>query len=138
MDSKRYDSSKSNPEIDFDKFVQSHKLTVDEFLQLLKKTKASLGDAHSIELQISDLAESFKVYVSDSDVEDDVHQGSRPNRFAAGTSFSKGKSATMVEEKIVVGEAISQPNDEVVNEMLKIFVPSLFTEKLPANVADLL
>ncbi|GER36320.1 malectin/receptor-like protein kinase family protein [Striga asiatica] len=137
MDSKGYNSSKSNPEIDFAKFVQSHKLLVDKFLQLLEKTKASLDDVHSIALQISDSTESFKMYVSDSDVEDDVYQCSRPNRFAAGTSFSNGKSTRMDEEKLVVGEAISQTNDEVVNEMLKIFVPSLFTEKLPANVTDL-
>ncbi|GER40909.1 endonuclease I [Striga asiatica] len=137
MDSKGYDSSKSNPEIHFAKFVQSHKLLVDEFLQLLEKTKASFGDAHLISLQINDSTELFKMYVSDSDVEDDVHQCSYPNHFAAGTSFSEGKSATMVEEKpVVVGEAISLPNDEVVNEMLKIFMSSLFTEKLPTNVAD--
>ncbi|GER32744.1 hypothetical protein STAS_08826 [Striga asiatica] len=139
MDSKGYDSSKSNPEIHFAKFVQSRILLVDEFLQLLEKTKASLDDAHSIALQINDSTESFKMYVSDSDVEDDVHQCSHPNHFADGTSFSEGKTTTIVEEKpVVVGEAISRPNDEVVNEMLKIFVPSLFTEKLSANVTDLL
>ncbi|GER24985.1 ephrin type-A receptor 3 [Striga asiatica] len=92
MDSKGDDSSKSNPEIHFSKFVQSHKLLLDEFLQLLEKTKASLDDAHSIALQISNSTESFKVYVSDSDVEDNVHQCPRPNRLAAGTSFSKVKA----------------------------------------------
>ncbi|GER31117.1 UTP--glucose-1-phosphate uridylyltransferase [Striga asiatica] len=116
----------------------SRKLLLDEVLQLLENTKASLDVAHSIALQISDSTETFNVYVSDSNIEDDAHQHSRSNLFTIGTSFSKGKSATMVEEKSVVGEAISCPNDQVVNEMLKIFVPDLFTEKLPTNGADLL
>ncbi|GER32213.1 UvrABC system protein C [Striga asiatica] len=162
MDSKGYDAAISDPEIHFATSIQSHKLLVDEVLQLLEKTKASLDVAHSIVMQISDLTESSKVYVSDSDVEDDIHQFScyrrlsKPprrsivlkrtprkreeslNHFATGTSFSKGKSEIKVEEKPVVNEAILCPNDQVVNEMLKIFVPNLFTEKLSTNVADLL
>ncbi|GER32218.1 P-loop containing nucleoside triphosphatehydrolases superfamily protein [Striga asiatica] len=153
MDLKGYDASISDPEIHFATSIQSHKLLVDEVLQLLEKTKASLDVAHSIAMQISDLTESSKVYVSDSDVEDDIHKPPRRsivlkrtpskreerlNHFATGTSFSKGKSEIKVEEKPVVSEAILCPNDQVVNEMLKIFVPNLFTEKLSTNVADLL
>ncbi|GER31848.1 evolutionarily conserved C-terminal region 1 [Striga asiatica] len=138
MDSKGYDVSISDPEIHFGTSIQFHKLLVDEVLQLLEKTKASLDIAHSIALQISDSTKSSKVYVSDSNIEDDVHQCSRLNRLTTRTSFSKGKSATLVEEKLVVGQAILYPNDEVVNKMLKVFVPNLFTEKLSTNVAYLL
>ncbi|GER25183.1 acetyltransferase [Striga asiatica] len=123
MDLKGYDASISDLEIHFATSIQSHKLLVDEVLQLLEKTKASLDVAHSIAMQISDLTESSKVYVSDSDVEDDIHKPPR---------------RSIVEEKPVVSEAILCPNDQVVNEMLKIFVPNLFTEKLSTNVADLL
>ncbi|GER27392.1 insulinase (Peptidase family M16) family protein [Striga asiatica] len=107
MDSKDYDVSISDPEIHLATSIQSHKLLVDEVLQLLEKTKASLDVFHSIALQITDSTESSKV-------------------------------ATMVEEKPVADEAIFCPNDQIDNEMLKIFVPTLFTEKHSANVADLL
>ncbi|GER25242.1 outer membrane receptor protein, partial [Striga asiatica] len=110
----------------------SNQSLMDEVLQLLEKTKASLNVTHSFALQISDTAKSFKVYVSDLEVEDDVHQFStrevQTKVNAVGTSFSKFKSATKVNEKLVVREAISNPNDQVVHEMLKIFVPTLLTE----------
>ncbi|GER41545.1 ferrochelatase 1 [Striga asiatica] len=131
MDSKGHEASKLYPETHFAKYVQSHQPLMDEVLQLLEKTKASLDVAHSFALQISDSAESFKVFVllyvvidlvtAQPEVQTKVN--------AVGTSFSKFKSATKVDEKLVVGEAISNPNDEVVHEMLKIFVPQLFTEK---------
>ncbi|GER36101.1 hypothetical protein STAS_31407 [Striga asiatica] len=136
MDSKGHEASKLYPKTHFAKYVQSHQPLMDEVLQLLEKTKASLDDAHSFALQISDLAEFLKVYVSDSDVEDDQYSTRvtaqtevQTKVNAVGTSFSKFKSATKVDEKLVVGEAISNPNDQVVHEMLKIFVPQLFTEK---------
>ncbi|GER56453.1 PDI-like 1-2 [Striga asiatica] len=142
MDSKGYDASISDPEIHFATSIQSHKLLVDEFLQLLEKTKASLDVAHSIAMQISNLTESSKVRLSKPPRRSIVlkrtlrKREERLNHFATETSFSKGKSEIKVEEKPVVSEAILCPNDQVVNEMLKIFVPNLFTEKLSINVAD--
>ncbi|GER52253.1 evolutionarily conserved C-terminal region 1, partial [Striga asiatica] len=124
MDSKGCDASKLFSEIHFAKSVQYHQPIMDEVLQLLEKTNASLDVAHSSALQISDSAKSFKVYVCNSDVEDDVHQclheKFKLRLMQFETSFSKFKSATMVEEKLVIGEEISHPNDQVVHEMLKI------------------
>ncbi|KAL6501207.1 hypothetical protein OROHE_025070 [Orobanche hederae] len=87
------------------------------FEKAIKEAKASLEKALTIAAELSVAAKSSKLYVCDSDVEDDVHPSSTPSIRRGTIKF---------EEKPNIGGLASQ---ETGNKMLKIYLPKLFEKK---------
>ncbi|KAL6578605.1 hypothetical protein OROMI_008821 [Orobanche minor] len=107
------DASKSR------KFIAENSLeeTKVSFEKAIKEAKTSLDKALTIAAELSVAAESSKLYVCDSDVEDDVHPSSTPSIRRGTIKF---------EEKPYIGGQASQ---ETGNEMLKIYLPKHFEKK---------
>lgn len=139
MDAKRSEKLKHDTRLPIDDCLESNaslQKTLEEIKASIEKplmeAKTLLQNIEYLALQIKDVElsaeclamqirvaeESKNLYVSDSDIEDDVHSSSTP-------TIRRGAVNVKVEEKPIINYQVEKDG----NEMLKILLPMLFEKK---------